>query len=257
MKNKKFVRIAFLLAGILSSHSVLGMTYAVVCGVSKYTGSPLNYPDDDAVLFYNWLVGKGGAGVKPENIALLVDEKATSKAILQAMSTQFAKAQADDAILFFFSGHGDRGVFLSYGSDRDGSYLQHAEVKAAFKASAAKTKLCFADACHSGTLTPNLDQYKGIKFAESAVKDFDTNIAVLMSSRSSELSIESSELKQGAFTYYLVKGLKGAADVIVDKKITISELFTYISKNVVSFTTGKQHPILTGKFDRKMVLFKL
>ena len=55
----------------------------------------------------------------------------------------------------------------------------------------------------------------------------------------------------------MVKGLKGAADVIVDKRITISELFTYVSKNVVSFTKGRQHPILTGNFDRNMLLFKL
>ncbi|MEO0042124.1 MAG: hypothetical protein RL329_1572, partial [Bacteroidota bacterium] len=86
---------------------------------------------------------------------------------------------------------------------------------------------------------------------------FDTNIVVMMSSRSNETSIEGAALKQGAFAYYLVKGLKGEADIDKNKAITISELFSYVSKNVIAFAHGAQHPILTGRFDRNMVLIKL
>jgi uncharacterized caspase-like protein len=256
MKNKYFVFTICLFGGIFFAQSAAATTYAVVSGVSKYARKPLRYPDDDAALFYNWLVGKGGAGVKPENSTFLINEKATAAAILEAMKTQFAKAQKDDTVIFFFSGHGDKGIFLSYGADTSGAYLQHAEVKAAFKACMAKTKLCFADACFSGTLTPNLDKNISVKFAESVLKDFDSNIVVMMSSRSNELSQENAALKQGAFAYYLVKGLKGDADVDKNKAIIISELFAYVSKNVVAFTNGAQHPILTGKFDRKMLLVK-
>ena len=256
MKNKYFITKCLLIGGIFFADVAQATTYAVVSGVSKYAHKPLRYPDDDAALFYNWLVGKGGAGIKPENITFLINEKATSTAILEAMKVQFAKAQKDDTVIFFFSGHGDKGIFLSYGSDTNGEYLQHAEVKAAFKACVAKTKLCFADACFSGTLTSKMPKNIEVKFAESNLKDFDSNIVVMMSSRSDEVSLENAALKQGAFVYYLVKGLKGEADVDKNKGITISELFAYVSKNVIAFTTGKQHPILTGKFDRKMLLVK-
>tara|TARA_Y100000813_G_scaffold169272_1_gene131693 strand:+ start:78 stop:392 length:315 start_codon:yes stop_codon:yes gene_type:complete len=47
-----------------------------------------------------------------------------------------------------------------------------------------------------------------------------------------EISSSWPEKKHGLFSYYLMKGMRGDADVNQDKKITYGELGTYIKTNV-------------------------
>jgi uncharacterized caspase-like protein len=47
-----------------------------------------------------------------------------------------------------------------------------------------------------------------------------------------ELSYESSELKHGYFTYYLIKGLAGEADSNRDSKIQYNEIDNYLYDKV-------------------------
>jgi uncharacterized caspase-like protein len=80
----------------------------------------------------------------------------------------------------------------------------------------------------------------------------------MLSSDKDQTSLEISSLNQGVFSYYLIAGLKGAADKNSDNTITISELYYYVRDNTYAFVKGRskerQTPILFGSFDREMII---
>jgi len=232
--------------------------WAVIVGVGRYTAMPsLKFTDDDAYRFYSFLKSPEGGALPDNQISILVDEAATRENILKAMRVNFLKADANDVVLLYFSGHGLDGCFLPVDYDGFNNKLRHEEVKQIFKQSKAKHKLCIADACHSGSLRydglaakgPNpvtLDRYY------RAFEETDGGIALLMSSKAEELSLEDHGLRQGVFTYYILKGLKGAADTNNDYIVSIKELYNYVFGRVREYTANVQTPVLTGNYDDDM-----
>ena len=71
-----------------------------------------------------------------------------------------------------------------------------------------------------------------------------------MSSKADELSLEDHGLRQGVFTYYILRGMKGAADTNNDYIVT--ELHKYVYAKVREYTAGVQTPVLTGNYDIDM-----
>lgn len=233
--------------------------YAVIVGVGRYTAMPsLKFTDDDAFRFYSFLKSPEGGALPDNQIAVLVDESATRENILRTMREYFLKADANDVVMLYFSGHGLDGCFLPVDYDGFNNKLRHEEIKQVFKLSKAKHKLCIADACHSGSL--NLDSRFAAKGPVNvtldryyqAFEDSDGGIALLMSSKAEELSLEDHGLRQGVFTYYILRGLKGAADSDGNLLVTVTELYNYVYVKVREYTTGAQTPVLTGVFDENM-----
>ena len=77
--------------------------------------------------------------------------------------------------------------------------------------------------------------------------DKDESIVVITASRKSETSREDNNVKQGIFSYYLIKGLKGAADLNKDREIYADELYSFLKDKVTSYTGYKQNPVIFGK----------
>lgn len=233
--------------------------YAIVVGVAKYNHMPvLNYTDDDAYRMYAHLMSPQGGALSKEQLTILIDEDATKKKILQNMKETFAKADSNDMVMLYFSGHGLKGAFIPFDFDGFNNKLFHEEVKAVFDASNAKFKICIADACHSGSLN-GLAARGSVTSASSVIanyyKAFDevkSGTALLLSSKAEETSLESSGLRQGIFSHFLMRGLEGEADVDANTVVTIQELFDYIHKNVRAYTGNWQTPILDGNFDKRM-----
>lgn len=265
-------------------------TYAVIIAVEDYPGSrnDLNHTRDDAELFYKFLASPKGGSVPSRNMVYLYDHEATSSNIIRAMDRLFAKAGAKDRVIFYFSGHGVEGSFVSYDMR---NMLSHDRVKAAFKRSRAQHKICIADACYAGSIkifeeapepgkrttppdtgkipfdfsqanssVPKPSRRVDITTMKSQLKAFDdrsSNIAVLMSSTASETSIESRLLGHGLFTFYLVTGMTGNANLNNDKLVDITELFLFVRENVLEASDYEQSPILFGKFSRYMPISKI
>ncbi len=233
--------------------------WAVVVGVGKYTAMPsLKFTDDDAFRFYSHLKSPEGGAVPDDQIEILVDEGATRENILKSMRRLFLKADENDVVMFYFSGHGLEGCFLPVDFDGFNNKLRHEEIRQILKQSKAKHKLCIADACHSGTL-----DYSGTLASKGpapvslqrfyqAFEDADGGIALLMSSKPEELSLEDHGLRQGVFTYYVLRGMKGAADTNGDYIVSIKELYNYVYAKVRDYTAGVQTPVLTGDYDDAM-----
>ncbi|MCB0526429.1 MAG: caspase family protein [Saprospiraceae bacterium] len=233
--------------------------WAVVVGVGKYTAMPsLRFTDDDAFRFYSHLKSPEGGALPDSQIEILVDESATRENILRTMRKYFLRADENDVVMLYFSGHGLEGCFLPVDYDGYNNKLRHEEIRQIFKESKAKHKICIADACHSGTL-----DYSGALTAKGpapvsldhyyqAFEDSDGGIALLMSSKAEELSLEDHGLRQGVFTYYILRGMKGAADTNGDYIVTVRELYSYVYAKVREYTAGVQTPVLTGNYDENM-----
>lgn len=228
--------------------------WAVVIGVASYNHMPsLNYTDDDAYKMYAFLRSPEGGGVPDEQIKVLVDEGATRKNILKHMTMLFEQADSNDVILFYFSGHGLKNAFLPMDFDGHLNKIKHSEVKEIFRNSQAKYKLCIADACHAGGLSKakNITS-SGSSFYYEAFKEAKGGTAFMLSSKAEEISIENAGLRQGIFTHFLIKGLKGNADEDKNRLITISEVYEYVRVNVKFYTSNYQNPVLYGDYDDKM-----
>ena len=61
-------------------------------------------------------------------------------------------------------------------------------------------------------------------------------------------------MMNGVFTTFLLRGLRGGADVDLNRKITAKELFHFVNKGVRERSKEKQHPVMWGKFDDNYVL---
>ena len=160
------------------------------------------------------------------------------------MRKQFAKATKNDAILFFFSGHGSPGNLVCY----DGM-LDYQSIKEIMAKSKARSKMIFADACFSGKMRTEQRTQHNTSVPESLR---NTEVMFFLSSRSEEVSIERRDMKNGFFTAYLQRGLRGGADANKDRVITALELFRFVSKGVKKISDDKQHPVMWGKFDNNM-----
>ncbi|AXE21774.1 caspase family protein (plasmid) [Runella rosea] len=256
-----YLKFFVLISGILGLYLNVqaGTTYAVVVGISDYqkfqpSKGDLLFASRDAELFYRYLTDPQGRNVPRENVILLTEEEATKSNILAALEI-FAQAKPEDQVIFFFSGHGNSGVFLPYESSGIKPLLTHREIKQAFRNSHARLKLCLVDACKSGTI-----EIKSLPPSEYKEELSATNVIVFLSSLSDELSVEYGRLGQGVFTYFLLKALRGKADRDQDKAITAFELYQYVSKNVrnysvkFNFQHKEQHPTMYGKFPKDLPL---
>lgn len=221
-------------------------TYLVSVGIADYSKSPQKMTN----LRLTTKDAKAIAELYSKNTsvdyALLLDEKATKERILKVIKKVFNKASADDIVVFFFSGHGYPGGFNA----SDGK-LSYDQVRKAMAESKAKSKMMFVDACRSGGMrVDNTNSGKSVSAAKKA------NVMLFLSSRNNENSIERADMKNGYFTTYLTKGLKGGADANNDRRITAKELFQFVHKGVTKISKDEQHPVMWGNFDDNMVVMK-
>ncbi len=233
--------------------------WSVIVGVSRYTHMPtLKYTDDDAYHLYAFLKSPEGGAVPDEQITVLIDEDANKEQIIRTMKRKFHKADANDVIVFYFSGHGFDGSFIPSDYDGKNNLLSHSDLISVLESSQAKHKVVFADACHSGSLQQNnalaakAPYSKKLSDYYNQFNDSNGGLALLMSSKETEYSLEDHGLRQGVFSHYLMRGLKGEANADKDRKISISELYDYVSHNVRRYTGNIQNPTITGNFDKDM-----
>lgn len=228
--------------------------WAVVIGAARYNHMPvLRYTDDDAYQLYAFLKSPEGGALPDNQVSLLIDEDATRNNILTAVRSVFLRADENDVVLFYFSGHGLEGSFLPINYDGFNNKLEHTELIDLLKASRAKHKIILADACHSGSmLASRAPLSETLKRYYAAFEASEGGTALFMSSKGEEYSLEDGGLRSGIFSHFLVKGLKGDADTNHNKIITIDELFNYVHNKVRAYTGNIQTPTLSGRFDKRM-----
>ena len=231
----------------LSSLSATGRTiYVLSVGIRDYRYiSDLQKTENDAREFSELYM------THTKNVTTLLGSQATRENILSSLRSCFAKAGADDIVVFFFSGHGDKGGLCAYDTKGRSRLVTYAEVQKAIGSCKAANKQLFIDACYSGGLRDGKKTARPATTARPPLSDTQ-GIMLFLSSRTGETSQENRWADNGFFTQYLIKGLKGAADTDSDRIITAKEIFTYVSAKVSERTRKKQNPVMWGKFNDNM-----
>lgn len=260
--------------------------WAVVIGIGNYDSpnvGKLKYTVNDAEALYEVLTGPGG--FKKENVLRLTDKsekKPTLRNIKWALGTFLARsAKKDDTVFIFFAGHGapevdPRGVerdglakyLVPADADPDDLYstaLPMDELHAIFGRIEAERVVAFLDACYSGAAGGRTFAAKSTR-AGSLDDQFLERLtrskgrAIVTASRPSEVSLELDELRHGVFTYFLLEGLKGAADLNRDGIVTLQELYEYVEQRVAQKSRaagGNQHPIMKGELEGALPIVKV
>jgi len=223
-------------------------TQALVVGSLR--GGPgqadLRFAQDDARRVRDVLVELGGFA--PEAVALLDDPSPGD--LLAALDAARARLAADAArgepsvFLFYYSGHA-RAQALALGPDE----LPLPTLRERLLGLPATVTLAVLDACQAGALSGVKGARPTADFSANTVETLQAaGVAVMASSTGSELSQESPELGASLFTHHLLTGLRGAADLDGDGRVSLSEAYDYAHDRtlVASAATavGRQHVTL-------------
>ncbi len=242
--KKAFIIIFFSLLAINTANAEV---YSILIGISDYKHIPdekdLKFCDDDVVLFYRLL--KNNLNIPESNIYILTNQEATYNNIVATTQQAFKKARKEDLVIFYFSGHGDNGKVLAYDYDGTFNALTFGKISELFKNCASENKIIFADACRIGSLKPKKNEVSN---------NITDKVIAMVSCRANEYSGEHPYIKQGFFSYFLIEGLKGEADINRDKKLTITELHLFVKKNVSAITSNRQNPVTFGNFSLNQVI---
>jgi len=243
--------------------SVGPQRWAVVVGVSAYSNSAitkLQYADRDAQAYADFLRTKEGGQLDSDHLTVLVNETATLAAITDALVNFLGQAIDKDFVTIYFAGHGapdptrpQNTYLLTY--DTNPSQLGTTafpmwQIQTVLQRHiAAKKVVVFSDACHSGAISLDFGT-RGLGVAEqNQFNQYLVDLAkskegtvVFAASAAGEVSQEFADLGHGAFTYYLLEGMKGKADFDNDYTVTINELMSYVEEQVKRRTKNAQNP---------------
>ena len=242
----------------------------VVIGIENYQYVPdATYAYNDAEVFREYL--SETLGFKKQRIKIATNSKATQAEMNKLLwpngwlSRNIVKGKSD--VVVYFSGHGianskdnNTGI-LPF--DVDPNYAIGLPLKELYynlSKMGAKTVTVYLDACFTGqTRDSKMLIADARPIIISPKKDsVPSNVTVFSASTGSQISGAIKEKEHGLFTYYLLKGMSGDADINKDKSIQINELSSYVSKNVkdqAAINGREQTPELQGDKDRVLVQF--
>jgi len=256
-KKVSFVVFASLVSGLLSiqlysipayAQQSKAECWAVIVGIADYQYlKDLNYADDDA----RELAQRLGPYWGGDHIKLLLDSEATKDNIRKAIEWLAGKEDADDTVLFCFSGHGDRGGYIApYDAYYIGTWITSGELKNWLEPLESKKTAIILQTCYAGYCEGSLSV---------------SGRVVLMSSRSDEDSWEAGMLGHGFFIYYVLEAFGRFTDVDAnrDYELSAEEIFRYAEPKTVAFSTERfnlkqitniQHPLLSDSYSGEFSL---
>lgn len=221
--------------------------YALLVGANQ--GAPdevlLQHAVDDARRMEGVLTSVGDFA--PENVVVLEQPQADQFRSALAMLNARLRASEGGMLLVYYSGHAD-ALSLHLGR----SALPWDDLKNQVIGSSAATRVLIVDACRSGSLT----KVKGTKvvppFALADEAKMPQGVVLLSSASATEEAQESSALGGSFFTHHLSAGLRGAADLNQDGRVTLTEAYRYATDRTVVSTArtlaGVQHPTYSYEF---------
>jgi DNA-binding winged helix-turn-helix (wHTH) protein len=237
--------------------------WAVLVGINYYdAGFPaLHFCVNDATEMQTVLAAWPHSGYSTDRIRLLVGNseaktEVSRSAILQELDDLVEKADPEDQLLFYFAGHGEapgnNDVLLIPSDARPGRLLAHtavslADVKRLLMLSQARSKVIILDACYTGVPTSVDPGYRSLRSDQEKVERAASNVqrlaqhaeglAILHAGSRSPVR-EIPELGHGLFTHFLLRGLRGEANIRADTMITVTELYEYVHGQMERWASG-------------------
>jgi hypothetical protein len=148
-------------------------------------------------------------------------------------------ATENDNLIFYFSGHGDdvegEPALLpqDFREERGvSSAIKIEDIKTALINSKAKFKLLILDSCHSGSAEGREENGSMSKEMFDAINVAPEGFAIISGCTLNQKSYEDDDFQHGIFTNYLMEGISGKADANNDSKVTVGDLYEYITPKV-------------------------
>jgi Caspase domain len=229
--------------------------FALLVGVNDggVARARLRYAASDARAMARVLESLGG--VAPADLVFVVDGSRRAVQDGFAAVDRLLRADPDHGVrhelVFYYSGHSDEeGLLLG------GERISYQELRSFIHDAPADLSLAILDSCESGAFTRHKGGARRVPFLLDASIDTRGH-AFLTSSAANEVAQESDRIAASFFTYYLVSGLRGAADTNRDRRVTLQEGFQFASQETLARTErtqgGPQHAAyefdLTGTGD--------
>lgn len=253
----------FLPAMVLAQFGPKGTCRAMVIGISEYQDPDipdLRFAHRDAEAFARYLQIRPVDKVKPENLKLLINDQATGGNVHLANRSLVQESQAGDKVVIYFAGHGDvetlypdePGHLLLFDTPANNystNSLRLDDIRRSVNALVSRDiqVLIVTDACHAGKLAGSA--VNGAQAATSSMAEqFNSEIKIL-SCQSNEFSQEGEQWGEGrgVFSWYLIQGLMGMADVDQDLQVTIKELSRFLEDMIEpDVAPQRQTPNLVG-----------
>ncbi len=239
-----------------------GTTRAVIVGISEYEDQRiprLYFAHRDAQAMAEFLLSEAGGSVKPENIKLLANEKATRGEITTAFYWLVGESKAGDRAVIYFSGHGDmenkimmdQGYLLAHDA-KASNYMGSGTLPVDMLQKVIQTLslkldvevILITDACRAGKLAGS--ESGGVIATNQGLAQQFANEIKILSCEPDQASLESEDWGggRGLFSYFLIDGLKGLADRNQDLKIELREISRFLEDEVSS--RAEQYPMAIG-----------
>lgn len=214
--------------------------FALIVGVEKYAGLPdAQFAERDARATREHLVA---LGYPERNVVLLTGAQASRAGLAKNLETRLPQlVKPGSTVFFYFSGHGAPDAKTGHAYlvpvDGDPEYLDDtayplSRLYGKLAALKAKRVIVALDSCFSGAGGRSIIA-KGTRplVTKVDIAPQPGKLVVLAASAGQQISGTLAEQGHGAFTYFLLRGLNGAArdDSGV---VTIRSLFDYLSPNV-------------------------
>lgn len=236
---------------------------ALFIGVSKYDNydgaidlkTPAPNTEKLKKLFSKFRFGANSTPV--EKISTLTNSVATKEGIFRAIRETFQDAKENDVSYLYYMGHGNVRLGTPVITPADYKYTDFLSMITVHELKAELDKIkghkvIFLETCHGGNFIERDVRSVGITFDEAVVKVFsevsrDTlnraGYYVLTSSAGSQLSWENQFWNFSYFCRPLIEGCEGKADLNGDNKVSLSELFRYITDWIAKQSLPEQqHP---------------
>ncbi|HWR98624.1 MAG TPA: caspase family protein [Candidatus Methanoperedens sp.] len=241
--------------------------WAILVGVGSYRSPALDlkWADEDALDVYDAL--RRGKNWETDKITLLTNGSATKDAIKAAIGGLAKHVGADDQVLFYFSGRGSFAPDQPPFDEGDGldEYLlpfdaqpespardvSDDELEALFSALPTNNVLIVLDtgfSCGNGSGKEKCFERAGARVKRPrGIDGMAHDLArpgfiYLSSAQAGEAGSESGQLRNSVFTYYLVEGLRGAANP-GRNLVSAQQAFEYAAPRTTSYASG-QVPLL-------------
>ena len=231
--------------GAEAAHGAEAMRRFVLAAGANLGGHsriPLQYAISDAEKFTEVMVSMGG--VRSTDRVLLSDpDRSGLERAVEELRTRVAAAKLEawrTEVFVYYSGHADeKGLLI--GEER----LDYRELRGLMDRIDADVRIAILDACASGAITRIKGGTRRNAFEVDTSSDM-RGYAFLTSSSAEETAQESDRIQASFFTHYLISGMRGAADVSDDGKVTLNEAYQFAYNETLNRTVesqgGAQHP---------------
>ena len=220
-------------------------SWAAIIGIDNYANwQKLQYAVHDASAMKDLLIQK--YNFKPDHVFTLLDGQATRENILSLLGDKLADSntvQHEDRVFVFYAGHGatrklasgrELGYIIPVDADLtnfEGSAISMTNFQDISEAIPAKHVFFVMDSCYSGLA---LTRGGGTPVSQNFLNEISRRIAreMFTAGGSDQQVADNGPNGHSVFTWTLMQGLDGRADLNGDGVITATELAAYVAPAV-------------------------